>query len=156
MSFGRRRPALAGTLGLRDHPRPASVAVVVGMLGIVGVVGLWPQHIDKAVNVELMRVLTALAGQSATRWITYPVVESAANVALFMPLGLFLTRALGLERAWMAVVLSIAVSASIELAQLLALPGRSADPRDLIANSSGAVLGAVVGALTIRERSRRH
>ena len=76
--------------------------------------------------------------------------ESAANVLLFFPLGLVL-RAPGVWRAtWLGASLSMAV----ETAQFF-LDGRSPQPGDVVANTLGALCGAIVaGVLNIRFRWR--
>jgi glycopeptide antibiotics resistance protein len=83
-----------------------------------------------------------LASSPLTAWITFLVVEFAANVALFAPFGMLAV--LWGARAWAAIVAGLATSGAIELIQLLFLPERVADVRDLLANTLGAALGAAV------------
>jgi len=83
-------------------------------------------------------------------------VEVAANIALFIPLGVLV--ALGSGRAWLGVVLAVALSAGAEMAQS-ALPGRTASLRDVVANVAGAAAGAVLvaalGWMRAHEKSMR-
>jgi glycopeptide antibiotics resistance protein len=78
-------------------------------------------------------------------------VEFTANVALFVPFGILVTVAL--RRAWVGVGLAVLLSAGAELGQLL-LPGRTASPRDVLANVLGATIGALC-VVVIRASNRR-
>ncbi|MGH3367696.1 MAG: VanZ family protein, partial [Nocardioidaceae bacterium] len=83
----------------------------------------------------------------APRWVTPSAVEFVLNVALFVPLA-FLGSTLIPRwpvRAWGA--LGFACSLGIELAQLVVLPGRSPNGYDILANTLGALVGAVVAEL---------
>ena len=86
---------------------------------------------------------------SATGW------EYLLNVALFLPLGLL--SSLVWERvsveAW--VVAGFAVSAILELVQLLVLGERSATLSDLSANTVGTFAGALLAALVVGAARRR-
>jgi glycopeptide antibiotics resistance protein len=77
-------------------------------------------------------------------WITPPMVEFAANIVLFVPFSLL--GAVLLHRwswrFWLAV--GFCTSCFIELSQLVLLSGRSADVRDVISNTLGALLGALL------------
>ena len=74
---------------------------------------------------------------------TFGGVDAVLNVLLFMPLGLGLAVAGTSPRR---AILSMAVlSALIELAQLLVVPGRDATIGDLLTNSIGGALGFVLG-----------
>lgn len=77
-------------------------------------------------------------------------VEFAANIALFVPLGFLLT--VLLRRWWAAVALGSALSIAAEVGQML-LPGRLASPRDVLANLTGALVGALVAVLIDRVAS---
>jgi glycopeptide antibiotics resistance protein len=83
------------------------------------------------------------------------VLEVASNVALFVPFGLLgllswpSLRVLG----WTA--LGALLSAAIELSQLLFLPHRFATVSDLVANTTGAMLGALVATAVRRVLVRR-
>lgn len=73
----------------------------------------------------------------------FPALEFAANVLLFVPLGVLVPLAWGKFNALVAlgtVGLGLAVSVCVELAQL-GISGRVADPRDLISNTLGAIVG---------------
>lgn len=77
---------------------------------------------------------------------TYNLVEFVANVVLFVPLGVLLPLAWGSLRrrhlVW-TVVAGLAVSLGIETIQHF-VPGRVSDPRDLVSNTFGTLLGVIV------------
>ncbi len=79
-------------------------------------------------------------------------VEFVANILLFTPLGFLLT--VLLYPRWWAVPLAIALSACVELAQIV-IPSRQPSLRDVLANSLGALGGALVALLVIGWRARR-
>lgn len=85
-------------------------------------------------------------------WFGSGWIEFAANVLLFVPLGLLLT--LLFRRPWIGVVVSLAASVAVELAQLV-VPSRQASLRDVVANALGAAIGAAIAWLLVRRRSRR-
>ena len=70
------------------------------------------------------------------------------NIALFVPLGMAMRSWAGPERARQASPLRVALltalglSTAIELLQLTVIPGRDASPWDVLANTTGAALGA--------------
>lgn len=112
---------------------------------------LRPSIYDPEVGGLLARVLGALQLSPLTSWITFDVVESASNVAMFVPLGVLVIAWGG--RWWHGLVLGTAVSSALELCQLLFLPTRVADLRDVAANTLGAAIG--VGLMLVLSRARR-
>ena len=64
------------------------------------------------------------------------------NVILFVPLGLGL-RLMGVRR-WVICVVGLAMTVSIETLQFYVVPGRDSDLGDIVANTSGAVVGIAV------------
>ncbi|HWL01466.1 MAG TPA: VanZ family protein [Microbacteriaceae bacterium] len=103
-------------------------------------------------------------------WVTYDLVEIAANVVLFIPFGLFLALALSSRprgsssaegayrdltlRVLWPTVLGLALTLTIEFIQHAFLPARFATVSDLIANTAGALLGASLAVMNIRRRVR--
>jgi hypothetical protein len=75
--------------------------------------------------------------------------ELLANVILFIPVGWLAARTLPLP---FAIAAPLLLTVSIEFAQLF-LPGRVSDPRDLVANSVGALLGIGLARLLARRPS---
>ncbi len=84
----------------------------------------------------------------------YRMVEFGSNILLFVPFGVVLALRLALRYWWLAVVMAAATSTAIELTQSSVLPSRVADWHDMVANTSGALLGAVC-VLAVRSRLLR-
>lgn len=83
------------------------------------------------------------------------LLETAANVLLFLPFGAAL-RLRGLGIATVA-LLGLLVSAAIEGAQLLFVSGRTTSVDDLLLNTTGAVLGsALVSVWLARQYAGQH
>ena len=78
-------------------------------------------------------------------WTTGWSAEFVANVILFTPWGVLAVLLLGARRWWLALATGVAFSLLIEIAQISS--ARISDPRDLIANTAGAVLGVAIGML---------
>jgi len=79
-------------------------------------------------------------------------VEFAANIVLFLPLGLLLT--LLLRHPWRGAALAVGLSVCVELAQAV-IPERHPMMRDIVSNGIGAALGgALAWALVLRRRRR--
>ena len=78
---------------------------------------------------------------------TYIVLEILANVVLFVPFGLLIALLVPTRWWWLVVVGLIAIAAAIELGQALFLPGRVASLDDVIANSTGGVVGVAIAAI---------
>lgn len=103
--------------------------------------------------VDEIRDAVAVSG----RYLTDPVVlQVALNVLLFVPLGFFL-RVLGGRGILIAGLAGLAVSGVIETTQLTGVWGifpcayRVFDVDDLIANTSGALLGSLVAFVVPRK-----
>ena len=123
------------------HRHPFLSVVTLAYLGFVGWVTLGPQPFDSANNGWLLRALGFFARHDSTDWITYGRVEFAANIAMFIPIGVFLVLLFGRRLWWLAIVIGVLLTCSIEFTQQF-LPTRYPDVRDLVANAGGAVLGA--------------
>lgn len=113
----------------------------------IAVVGLWPTHVDQDFDaVNWPPVKWILDRLDLTPPHGYDLVEFTANVLWFAPFGLLL-RALRPGWSWLTVILTGAlVSAAIEILQAVSRPGRSADVRDVVANTLGVALGCLVYA----------
>jgi glycopeptide antibiotics resistance protein len=124
-------------------------------LGLVAWITLSPEPYDSRIDGFLFRALGVLHRHDGTAWITYASVEGAANVAMFVPVGMFLVLLLGRSRWWLAIALGVGLSALIEAAQVF-LPTRVSDVRDLVHNGLGALVGVVVVLiLTARSENAR-
>jgi glycopeptide antibiotics resistance protein len=136
----------------RRHPVLSIVTLLY--LGAVGFITLGPQPPVGGKNGIVMVVLRILWEHPATGWVTYNGVEFAANVAMFAPIGLFFLLLLG-RRGWLlAILLPFLMTVGIETAQLW-IPGRVSDIRDVISNTTGAIIGVLVGLAITAPAARR-
>jgi glycopeptide antibiotics resistance protein len=90
-----------------------------------------------------------------TRSLSLAVAEIAGNVALFVPLGI----AIRWRFPWLGVLAiglaTLALSAAIEGLQALTGGGRWPDTTDVITNTVGGLIGAVLGGIgAVAERRR--
>ena len=129
----------------RQHPALSIVTIVY--LGVVGWITLGPQPVTPDQEVLIFRILGVLQQVEWLSWLSYNMVEFIANALMFLPIGLFFLLLFGRRLWWLAMLLGAGLSCAIEFAQLF-LPGRVSDPRDLVANSAGALLG-VIAALVV-------
>ncbi|MGN6743348.1 MAG: VanZ family protein, partial [Amnibacterium sp.] len=95
----------------------------------------------------LLKFLAALHQHGVPRFVDYNFIEFTANVLFFVPVGFFGGLLLPYRMQWLAVLLGAALSGCIELSQKLFLPGRVASLGDVLANTSGALVGCIVAAL---------
>ncbi len=142
----------------RHHPVLTVVTFVY--LGIVGWITLGPQPLDDRADSLVWRLLDVFSRYRLTDWIGYSFLEFWANVAMFVPVGLFFLLLLGRRRWWLAIALGVLLTLGIEFVQQY-LPDRVSDPRDILANAVGAFAG-VMAALIVtwpaavrRARERR-
>ena len=137
----------------RHHPVLTGATLLY--LGAVAWLTLGPQPVGLLRAGGVWRMLALFQRHTATAWITFPTVEFAANVLMFVPIGLFLLLLFGRRLWWLAVIMGTLLSALIEFAQLY-LPGRVSDVRDLTSNSLGALIGVLVAlVLTWPAAARR-
>jgi len=124
----------------RRHPLVG--LLTVAYLGLVGWLTLTPRGMDgrDSVIVDLVMLLRRLPGIPDA---SYSHVEFLANIAMFAPVGMFFVLLLGRRRWWVAVLVGAAITCGIEFTQRF-VPGRVPDWRDLVANSTGALLGALL------------
>ncbi|WP_169923669.1 VanZ family protein [Propionicimonas paludicola] len=121
--------------------------LLVIYLVILALIGFWPTPVDRAAGSFLLwlgRVVPMLS---------YTHLEFGANVLLFVPLGLLVTRMLRVHR-YLSVVVGLLASVGIELVQWLALPARTPSLYDVLANTLGACLGLLIALWW--ERGRAH
>jgi VanZ family protein len=136
------------------HRHPFLSLLTFAYLGFVGWVTLTPVSAAPTSSDLVYRVLARIQRHPDLAWVTYDRLEFWANVALFVPVGLFFLLLFG-TRLWvLAVPASFALTAAIETAQR-SIPGRVPDPRDLVANTTGALLGIGAGLLVTWPAARR-
>lgn len=136
------------------HRHPILGLFTAVYLAFVGWVTLGPQPLDDSNSGLVLKMLRVLGRHEATAWIDYNTLEFGANIAMFFPIGLFLVLLFGRRLWWLAMALGCALTVAIETAQIF-IPGRVSDPRDIVANSAGAILGVLIGLLLTARKARR-
>lgn len=130
---------------LRSVTLAASVLYFVALL----MIAFWPVTVDKNADKLLYRLFAWLYRHDAPRWLDYGFLEFSANIALFIPMGLFVVILAGAHRWWLGIVAGIAASSGIEIGQFLFLPSRFATLTDVAANTAGAVAGTVLATAAL-------
>jgi glycopeptide antibiotics resistance protein len=129
--------------------------ILAAMLILLAFIAFWPTPVDEPVQGHLSSILKFLHRRGVPAWFNYQFVEASANVALFVPLGFVSLLAFPEKPWWRIGAFGLLISGCMELGQLLFLHNRFASPVDLVTNSSGAVLGAVVAAQTLKKLAVR-
>ncbi|MBH0025283.1 VanZ family protein [Salinibacterium sp. NG22] len=137
----------------RRHPYLS--AATFSYLAVVAWLTLSPQAPDQR-DGPLWQFAVFLDRFPATQWLTFNDLEFVANIALFVPLGLFFVLLVGKRRWWLALGLAVILTSGIEWVQQF-IPSRVSDVRDIVSNSLGATIGVVVtlSVAAARERARR-
>jgi glycopeptide antibiotics resistance protein len=141
------------------HRHPLLSLVTGAYLVFVAWLTLTPQPIGPDQVRLIRRVLDALHRRGYAESLDYDRLEFLANIALFVPVGVFALLLVGAGAWWLALLAPVALTVGIETAQI-GIPGRVPDRRDLIANTMGGILGVFVGLVltlpaTLRRRRRR-
>lgn len=137
------------------HRHPLLSLLTLAYLGFVAWLTLTPGSLAPTQSDLALRVLARLQRYEELSWLTYDRAEFLANIALFVPVGLFLLLLVGTRFWWIAAALAFAMTSAIETAQR-SIPGRVPDERDLLANTAGALVGIVIGVvLTLPATIRR-
>ncbi len=130
-----------------------------GYLAFVAWLTLTPQ-VGAAGHIAIIhRILDALHRRGYLLTIGDTELEFLSNIALFVPVGVFLLLLFGTRLWWVALTASFAMTTVIETAQR-SIPGRVPDERDLMANGFGAVIGVLLALVlmlpaTLRRRRQR-
>jgi membrane associated rhomboid family serine protease len=127
--------------------------------GVVMTILFWPEPVDTGWSSSIERVLRAGYARGLPRWFGYNELEFSANIIMFMPLGFFASLLFPARWALLAVPVLAAFSFAAETIQESVLADRVSDPRDIVANTTGALLGALVGVVLtalvhLRDRQR--
>jgi glycopeptide antibiotics resistance protein len=129
------------------RPNPLVLFSTVGYLGVIAWLTMTPGNREAyLLSGRAIRLLQGLPIE-----LTWSQWEFILNIALFVPLGLLLVLLFGRRFFWVAIVLAIAVSGSVEWAQQF-VPLRVPDTRDIIANGLGGFLGMLIGLAIPRRR----
>lgn len=122
----------------------------------VALVATHASPIDRNFQPQVQSIITALRSVGAPHWVGYDAVEFTANVAFFVPFGFLALLLLGARAWWVGVAGGFAVSCAIETVQGLFLPQRYASVDDVVANTSGAIIGVLLGIVVLGKlRARR-
>lgn len=124
-------------------------ALAVMYLVVVLLVTLWPTTVDRGLDPYIDRLLAKLWSKGVPTFVDYNFVEFTANIVFFVPVGFLLGLLFSYRLWWLAIVGGGLLSAAIETAQGLFLPGRVSSLGDVVANTSGAMVGCLV-AVAVR------
>jgi VanZ family protein len=125
-------------------------ALTVAYLGVVGLMTLGPTLWRTRPTQGDYDVLSPATWLDPDTWVRIASGEFIANVLLFVPLGLLLRLAVPRATWLLALVISGAASFAIEVLQMGT--ARVSDPRDILANTVGAIAGIVIAAVVIAAR----
>ena len=114
-------------------------------------IAFWPSPVDKPVSGQLAAVLTFLHRHGIPSWFNYSFVEASANVVLFIPVGFAAALAFPSKRWWQIGAFGMLLSGCIELGQFLFFHDRFASVSDIVTNTSGAVIGALLAAWAMKK-----
>ncbi|SBN62278.1 VanZ like family protein [Curtobacterium sp. 9128] len=134
--------------------RVAGWVIVVYGVGVL-IVGFAGSPVDAGAHPLIIRALDAAHRVGVPDWFGYGALEFTANVLFFVPLGLLVVLLVGARRWWVGAAAGLVVSACIETGQAVFLPARFASLDDVLSNTSGAVIGALVGVVVLGWGARR-
>lgn len=123
-------------------------------LAFVGWVTLGPQPLGGGDNPLLWRALRFFGRHDLTDWITFQRVEFAANVGMFIPVGMFFLLLFGRKMWLLSIAAGILLTCAIEFVQRF-LPDRVSDVSDIIANSLGTIIGVVFALAVTASKARQ-
>ena len=116
-----------------------SVPFLIGLAALT----LTPSKVEDSMP-NLLDVILTTTHRLGWEWLDFTRLEIIANVLVFVPVGI-LSFLLLPRRVWfLALLVGPLLSAMIETAQRVALPHRAATVNDVVANSTGAILGVTV------------
>ena len=138
---------------IRRHPvLSALTGVYLGGLAWMTLTPM-PFETKRASVIEI--AVAGLHRYPVTNWVTTAGFEVAIKVAIFVPFGLLLVLLAGRRRWVLVVFVGVLTSCWIELAQSIWIPSRAADGRDVLANSAGVLVGALLAVALISLADRR-
>ena len=127
---------MSETGNLPGNPRTTKPPwAILGMVLVIGLLTLWPSPSQAPLS-------------AATPFFCFPCGPSGTsdlirNIIFFIPLGILLgLRGAGVGTAF---AVALAVSCIVEFLQFAVIPGRDAAMADVVANTLGGVIGALMG-----------
>ena len=127
----------------------ATVVLTFAYLIVLVLLAFWPTAIDRDARDLIDSLVGWLGRHGAPAWVEYRAIEFGANIALFVPVGFFITILAGAERWWLGLFVGFAASCTIEFGQMALLPDRYATVNDVVANTAGAAAGALLAVLVL-------
>jgi VanZ family protein len=138
---------------LTPTARAVSAALLAAVGLIVGVVTLSSGAPAPSLQGSLIQYLDrGHAKGTVPGFVTYDLLQWLSNVVMFVPVGALLAAVLLPRQRMLAAVISMATSGAIELIQHIGVPGRVASFSDVLANTTGALLGVLVLVAGTRPR----
>ncbi|POH70967.1 VanZ family protein [Cryobacterium zongtaii] len=121
--------------------------LLIACLVVVLTATMWPTPLDKDYGASIVKFLDVVHRNGVPEWFGYNKLEFSANILMFIPIGFLVTLLLPAHVWWLALILCPLVSAGIELTQATLLSSRFATVNDLLANSTGAVIGILCAVI---------
>ena len=128
--------------------RISSIALLAVVCIVVALITFSPGPPDPAGQQALRSFLRYAHLHGLPWWISFNKIEFGANILMFIPIGLFGALALARSR-WLILPAAIVGSLVIEIIQASGLPQRVGTPRDVVANSLGALIGYLSACVVI-------
>lgn len=134
-------------------PAPSRLRLGIALAGLIAYIGvvlaatLSPTPLDAGYDVAIERFLGVLHRNGIPEWFGYSKLEFTANIAMFVPLGFLLALALPRKAVWAVILMIPAFSGAIELFQATFLAARFASLLDVVANTTGGYLGAILAIM---------
>lgn len=144
-------------------PAPSHRALrIVGVIYAVaaGLIVFWPSRVDAPADGLLYDFILWLRELGVPRsFANYSTIEFAANIVMFVPAGLIVAlllapRARPLLVVLLTTVIGAGASVLIESVQNCFLPARVGDSRDIVANTSGTIIGLVCALIVLAIQRR--
>ena len=134
----------------KSRIREGSVSVTLAVCVLVVLLAtMWPTPLDRGFESSIDRFLEVLHRNGVPQWFGYNKLEFSANIVMFTPIGFLVAMLLPSRVWWLALILCPGLSVGIELTQGALLSARFATVNDVIANSTGAIIGIIL-ALALR------
>ncbi len=128
--------------------RRVTFALLVGYSAFVALITLTPRMPGSGFVLRVVdRVLASVHQRGLFLSIDFLTIEFIGNILMFVPLGLFVAMLISHRHWWVLLFAGTLMSGVIELSQLLFLPSRYPEVRDLVSNSTGFLIGALVAVL---------
>ena len=132
--------------------------VTAAYLAFIAWLTLGPQPTNPSTRGFFDSVIAVVNSVVPSLGFDYNDLEFLGNIAIFVPIGFLFVAIFGRRFWWVALLIGVAMTCSIEWTQEY-LPTRVPDIRDIIANSTGTVIGVLLaiaaGFLRRAKRTRR-